>query len=474
MVLGMRYDSSFNYAMAGLYRTAVAVSALIILLSASVVYAADPPVSRSNVSVNVNPTTGYYSSTSSTVRLPNGVSVSPSTATPPVVSKYSGGLQQTMPAGITIDAIKKSAPLPVVARAKTSSLKTAAKGLFRGGVAGLVLGAGLDALLDGIGALIDEGGTVRRVVYDFPPSDNWCTNVDNICAATPQAVLDAAVSIYPAWPNPSIYKISSTQYALVRGGNYSDWYINRRSTACPDGSSWVDSVDGCAASSSQPFPPAELDDAIDSSYNPEPSDWTNLTPHLSLDDVEITSAPTLQGEPRTTTVFDADGNPHKVTETNIWYDFDIRDNPSPRPALDMKTREETKTYEDGVLTSTTTTNSAASAGSNDTPPPPEPLIDCDLFPTACAWFDWTQEEPTEPDDDLSGLLQEVPIVSETYTITGGVAACPAPMVLDLSVFGSREVSYQPLCDLASTMKYLYLALMSFAAAVLLNRSVNRV
>lgn len=105
---------------------------------------------------------------------------------------------------------------------------------------------------------------------------------------------------------------------------------------------------------------------------------------------------------------------------------------------------------------------------------PEMPVDCDLFPTACAWMEWTKQEPEEPEDNLSDLLQEVPVNKETYTITGGAAACPAPIVLNLAQFGSRQVSYQPLCDLASTMKYLYLALMAFAAAVLLNRSINRV
>lgn len=459
----MKDDSTFNSALAGIYCTAVAFSALIISLSASVVYAADPPVPRGNVSANVNPTTGYYSVTNSTLRLPNGVSVSPA-AGASTVTKYSGGLQQTIPTGITIDAIKKSAPLPAVVRAKTQSVKNAAKGFLgspKANLAFLAGSLGLEALLDGVGWIMEEGSRVNKL---SPPT----SGVSDMNTTSNRPANEGGVNPFTVWVNPnggvnfcymsyppnfyfSYYTIGSNWRV---GCNYSRVY-----TPIPVA----------------PVPQSEIDSVVDSDYNPDPTDWRSLAPHLDLDDVEITSAPTLQGEPKTTTVYDADGNPHKVTETNIWYDFDIRDNPSPRPALDMKTREETKTYEDGELTGTTTTESTASGGSGSSPEsPPESPIDCDLFPTACAWFDWTQEEPTEPDDDLTGLLQEVPIVSETYTITGGVAACPAPMVLDLSVFGSREVSYQPLCDLASTMKFLYLALMSFAAAVLLNRSINRV
>lgn len=463
----MKNDSTLNFTLAGIHRPAFAVSALIILLSVSSVYAADPPVPRSNVSVNLNPTTGYYSTTNSTLRLPNGVSAAPSSGAVPVVTKYSGGLQQTIPTGITIDAIKKSAPLPAVVRSTTQTVKGAAGRCLKSGrcnVALLVAGEGLNRLFDGLDWVMGEGGKIQKKTNDLPSGvpDTYDFYI-GITHVRPNECSDSNVTCFGYTPNGS-YRFACP--LVVQGAYYSG------SEAAGSGNCYYSATK--PAETLQPVSDTDIDTAVADNYTPEPSDWPALTPEMQPDDIEITWAPTLEGEPVTTTIFDADGNPYKVTETNIWYDFDIRDNPSPRPALDMKTREETKTYEDGVLTGTTTTNSSASAGSNDTPPPPDSLIDCDLFPTACAWFDWTQEEPTEPDDDLSGLLQEVPIVSETYTITGGVAACPAPMVLDLSVFGLREVSYQPLCDLASTMKYLYLALMSFAAAVLLNRSVNRV
>lgn len=473
----MKNDPTFNNAMAGLYRTAVAVSALI--LSSSLAQAADPPVPRGNVSVNISPTTGYYVTNNTTVRLPHGVSTTPS-AGASTVTKYSGGLKQSIPTGITINAVKKSAPLPVTVRASTPSLKGAAKGLLRANLAGLALGAGLQQLLNGVEWVMGEGGRIVKIT-EIPPDDlvgPWCDNSLGCGFSSPQVAADAQLSRH--CPQREF-----CPYEAVRVNDYNYDYVGSNGSiigkasrsvdsSCPDGYVF-NSKHSCVMTQYLPVSQSDLDDAVDNSYIPDPTDWKNLVPHLTPDDIEITWAPSLQGEPKTTTEYDADGNPHKIRETNIWYDFDIRDNPSPQPKIDLKEREETKTFEDGVLTGTTTTESTASAGSDDTSqPPPESPIDCDLFPTACAWFEWTKEEPVEPDDDLSGLLQEVPIVSETYTITGGVAACPAPLVLDLSVFGSREVSYQPLCDLASTMKFLYLALMSFAAAVLLNRSINRV
>lgn len=476
----MKNDPISNNAMARVYRTAVVVSALI--LSSSLALAADPPVGRGNVSATVNPTTGYYVVSNKTVRLPNGVSVAPTSGGLPVVSKYAGGLQQTIPSGITIDAIKKTAPLSATVRATTQTVKGAATRCLTSAkcnVALLLAGAGLDQLFDGLDWVMGEGGKIQK--HDYIPDPTGTAAAFRVRDSDAYAIF-TNISC-PAYLNPFSCPIGcQVQYDDVRYP-----YLSGAITAvnCPNGNTLRGSLGNTnytmgtfvksSVSGSVDVPVSEVSSGVESNYVPEPSDWPALAPHLDLDDVEITWAPTLQGEPITKTEYDADGNPHKITETNIWYDFDIRDNPSPNPKLDLKTREETKTYEDGTLTGTTTTESTASAGSEETPlPSPESPIDCDLFPTACAWFEWTKEEPVEPDDDLSGLLQEVPIDSKTFTMTGGAAVCPAPLVLDLSVFGSREVSYQPLCDLASTMKFLYLALMSFAAAVLLNRSINRV
>lgn len=484
--------NAFNpyHALVGFYRTAFAFSAVIIsLLFTSFVFAADPPVPRSNVSVNLNPTTSYYSVSNKTFRLPDGVSVAPTSGGLPAVTKYSNGLQQTIPSGVTIDAIKKSAPLSAVVRATTQSAKRAATGCLTSGKcnAGLLLaGLGLNALFDGLDWVMGEGGKIQKVTETVaePVSEgDYYWTIDNVSRhSSPSSACSQAYSGNANWVFTSVRRDSDTMFTCMGhhlsnpSNDTSLATVLRKGNSCPAGSSFNPSSGACVYGSN-PSPVSDDDIAagVNSNYVPEPSDWQALTPELELDNVEITWAPTLQSEPKTTTHYDADGNPHKVTETNISYEFDIRDNSSPNPALDLKISEETKTYENGVLTGTTTTNSTSSGGSAGTSPPELDIpTDCDFMPTVCAFLEWFKDEPTEPDDNLPDLLREVPIVNKTHTITGGAAACPAPLVLDLSVFGSREVSYQPLCDLASTMKYLYLALMSFAAAVLLNRSINRV
>lgn len=412
--------------------------------------AADPPVPRGNVSVTVNPTTSYYSSTSSTFRLPNGVSISPVSTSVPVVTKYPAGLQQTIPTRITIDAIKKSAPLPAVVRSSTQSLKSAATRCLTSAkcnVAQLLAGAGINKLLDDLDWIMGEGGKIQK-----KSSDSIFT--------VPEGVPDG----YTSWHYRSMSYTGTTSCSERAGkicigydGQYS--YYCDSSYGIPTGTS-VDSSGakcyyGGTPSTSTPelvsVSDSEIESGVNSNYSPEPSDWPALTPELKLDDVEITSSPTLQGEPIITTVYDADGVPHEITETNIWFDFDIRDNGSSQPALDLKTRKETKTYEDGSLTSTTTTESTDSSGSGggggggggsgkETP------TDCAFFPTLCKWLDWTQEDVGD-EPDLAKIINDEDF-ERSYTVNFGDNSCPQPISIDIAFLDKTiELSYEPACDL---------------------------
>lgn len=436
----------------GLFAAVVSVSAL----------AADPPVPRSNVSVNLNPTTGYYSTTNSTLRLPNGVSASPSTTVAPAVSRYPAGLQQTIPTGITIDAIKKSAPLPAVVRSTTSSLKGAATRCLtsaRCNVGLILAGEGLDRLFNGLDWVMGEGGKIQKITNDYildsQPIDYFARSQSSCVGYE----LSNAIYIGMNCPRPTDMRYcrynQSTGVGAFAGyyNNYCYWLASGQ--PAPD------------FGTASPVSVADIESGVADNYNPEPSDWPALTPELELDDVEITSAPTLQGEPVTTTVYDADGNPHKVTETNIWYDFDVRDNPSPRPALDLKTREETKTYENGELTGTTTTTSTSSGGSGDTPPPESEIpTDCDFMPTVCAFLEWFQDDDPPEEPDLSALIDDRDFV-ESYTIHGGSKQCPPPYELALPFIGQTYyLSFDFACDFASKMYFFVMAAAYIFAAYL--------
>jgi len=490
----MRYDPFSNYAMDDFYRSAAIVSAIVLLF----LFLASP----AQANYIYDNKTGSWTPTSRTVLAPPGSS-SPwnyvPRDSPPSVS--SNGSFQNKTGGTfgspPVNGSGRTVPVTVNGTTtKPNVNKALLSRLGKGGLAGIALGAGIDALLDGIGALIDDAGNVVRpptnpTVLDPPLSGYYTDDTDGLGTRYPSSssaceASSACQSIGACTPIANPYNPTANSGVCTTdgtwGGAAGGWSLTG-SLVCPAGSI-ADKNYGCIPIDSfTPVPPTALEDAIESGYQPHPSDYPFLAPDPAMAPtiVEVEPISRLSLPMSTTTTVDLDTGETTVVETNIWHDFNIKDNNTEQPKIEVETTTKTDTYVNGdKTTETTITNNTGfanpegaydSAGNRlDIPPP----VDCDLFPTACAWMEWTQEAPDEPDDDLSQLLQEVPIVSETFTITGGAASCPAPLVLNLSQFGSREVSYQPLCDLASTMKYLYLALMSFAAAVLLHRSISRV
>lgn len=485
----MRYGSLFNYVMADFHRPAAFVSALILFF----LFLSSP--AEANYIYNAK--TGVWTPTSQTVLAPPGSS-SPFTyiprENPPSVSSTgafqskTGGTFGTPP----VNGVSRTVPVTITGTVpKPFVNKALLSRLTKGGLAGIALGVGVETLLSGIGALIDEGGNVVYKQNSSVPADSGGFATHNSISRvepTPQLacttgdncrVFNRQCTYYPD-PRPSIPNSIGTCKSLPTDSPSSSPAIVPVSPVCPSGSESTNL--GCTVSSTVPVPPSDLESAINSDYQPQPSDYPLISsdPNMQPKTTTVEPIPSLQLPSTTTTTIDLDTGKTTTTETNIWHNFDIRDNDTAQPKINMDTNSQTDTYQDGQKTSTTTNTTSTGVADPQTPPfsgsaSAEPVpTDCDFFPTACAWMEWTQQEPEEPEDNLSDLLQEVPIDKETYTITGGAASCPAPIVLNLSQFGSREVSYQPLCDLASTMKYLYLALMAFAAAVLLNRSINRV
>lgn len=96
---------------------------------------------------------------------------------------------------------------------------------------------------------------------------------------------------------------------------------------------------------------------------------------------------------------------------------------------------------------------------------------CTNFQFICDFMDWFREEPDLTEEAPELPVEEVTLESADYPIYGGDASCPAPYPLELSTFGTFAVSYQTFCDLAVTVKPLYLTLMSLFASLLVYRSM---
>lgn len=429
------------------------------------------------VNINVSPTTSYYTVSSKTVDFPKGSTVSAVKDVAPSVTPHAGGFQQAVKGSVTITGIEKPVPFTAKARAAAGSVKNAAKAFFKNPVKrnlAYMAGAyGLQQLLDSVDWVMTDGGKINKIsssgVDVSSPSWTgyyWIIAPTDPHFATPQGACDYRHNN----PNLSTYAVldpsGSSAFCVYHVGGVAST-PTRFGSGCPSGE-YSSSMGGCVTNAFSPISSSEIDSSIDSSYVPDPSDLQVLSSNLIVDDIELTSLPRLDSEPKFKTIKDAEGNTIEVQETNTWHDFDISWNPSKQPKVDVKTTEEIKTYIDGVLagtsTSTSTTPASGEAGSSgggsSTPVEfPEIPTDCDFHPTLCAWMEWTKEPLGEDDHDLSQIMHTADF-SETKTISFGSKSCPAPYDIYIAIVEKTyQLSFQPACDFAG---YLYFFVMAAA------------
>jgi len=82
------------------------------------------------------------------------------------------------------------------------------------------------------------------------------------------------------------------------------------------------------------------------------------------------------------------------------------------------------------------------------------------MPTVCAWLDWFKTPAPMPEPDMPQVVDDEFI--QEYTVSFG-GSCPAPRTV-YTQFGTLSLSWQPLCDLASIIRYLVIASASLYAA----------
>lgn len=435
-----------------------------------------PAIAAKQVNVTVNPTTGYFESGPRTIRVPPTVTMSPikDVSTVVVEKMPGGGLAQPISSGIEITALKQSAPVGVKLRMGLNAVKGAATRCFTSLRCNMALSAGasgLQALLDGVDWVMTEGSQPVKAEQNISgyPSASATGNCPPHGVKTYsdcKALLDASGPNYLG----SLQIADCSYYADIRrksGGAYvSRW----RS----------DIVPGCTLETIYtPLTESEIAATVGTAYNPEPSDLPWLSPGIDLAaadvNLDITDPPSFQEPVGTKTIYDAAGNPVEVQDTNIWHDFAPVDNPGKEPGLkDVETQKVDRYGPGGEPLGSTTTVVTRPPASEGVPPTDFP-VDCDLMPTLCKWFDWTQDGWDDPDEpDLEGLRQVIDLrdYDESVVIGPGLMACPEPLALYVPYLDVEiGISYQPFCDLADLLNPLLIALAYFGGAVLLVRSI---
>lgn len=445
--------------------------------------------SAGTVSVEVSPTTGYTSTTSKTFAPPARSSTSAIQTYKPTLGPLSGGgAYQTMQSGITITGIKQESQ--TLASTVSSRLRATAGAMknglgrcftsFRCNAALMVGSAGIESFIDSIGWLIDEGGTITMLPSDplyKPPlsgsynaSDNYSggpvtgfPSAKAACAVTSGCVMQGRCK--PDQWTEIQFRCCAPDLSTCGG------LASRVGPlSCPSGSTLTPA--GCVIDGQNlPVSEKDIQDAVNTSYNPHPSDLPFLASG-GLDfsgegvDIEIVDIPSVTGINSPDYIEYSDGT---AKGTYSEYEF-TWGAPSKQPEISVNERTVETTYSStGEPTGTTTTTSSSSGSPANNPP--EIPTDCDFMPTVCRFIDWFTEPDSElaQDADFSQLIDDVDIERD-FSVGSSTASCPAPFVIPLKWVPSVEVSLQPFCDFADLLRPVLLALAYLVSGAIILRT----
>ncbi|AXH77518.1 MAG: TspB protein [Inoviridae sp.] len=385
-----------------------------------------------------------------------------------------------------VNGISKNVPVTLNGTTtKPNVNKALLSRLGKGGLAGLALGVGVEALLNGIGGLIEEGGTVSRL--NPPPVDptapHWAAITEppaygyskaQACAAAVGKSFSGfsmpVISYSRPDPNNNVCHISGrrTTGEWLGPAAISVFGYNQNNP-CPSGSSKIAGGYCDIKSPTIPIPPDVLEDAINAGYKPHPSDYPFLAPDPAMAPtiVEVEPIPRLDFPPVTTTTTDLNTGKTTTVTTNIWHDFNVKDNNSPQPKVEADTTEKSETYEDGVKTGESTTTSSSGTASGVAPVAGsgsgEKLeidipTDCDFMPTVCAFLEWYKDDDLGDDPDLASIMKDDEEFAKTKVISFGAAVCPQPYTIHISSLSmSVDLSFQFFCQFAEYARALVLA-----------------
>lgn len=434
--------------------------------------------SGQEVRVGVSPTTSY-SVKHDSVRVPSNAKVSPVKDISPIVNASArGGFEQTMRAGITIEA-NKTIPFSVKARVSAATMARGAKNFLKSGKANPYTFAGslgLQALLDSVDWVIDEGGRVQKKT-DSPIPDSIPDSYTSTLSMVTRTLIGDYTCDQANLGVPCLGRAGNVFYGCrvsYQGNGLTGYSLN-------SGLCYYGDVSTLPPPQLSPVTPLSIDEAVDDFYLPDITDFVPISQFVLPDSLSIDPIPNFYNDPITKTIYDGAGNPVQIQETNSYVEFIIDNSVTSNPSISTKTNTETKTYEDGVFVGSSTTSKDSASTEPDTStgggggiyvrPNIEIPTDCAFFPTLCKWLDWTQEDAGD-EPDLNKIINDADDFEREYKITGGAASCPAPYKLTIPFFAKTfDVSYQPFCDFATYLRYLFLAFCYFTAARYVVRSI---
>lgn len=369
--------------------------------------------------------------------------------------------------------------------------KNYAKNAGKASIPAFLGGAAVQALVDGVGWVMDEGGKVSKPSEEIGPTVPiiYYINAKQFSSLNAAANYVCSKDYYRSAFNVSLVSTShsggSAYYArckVVTGANgeYTDYHNvgingdsnpNYNPSAPPPQNVEVTQQQLTQAlknalESNNPALAAAIAQAIKAAYSYDSSEGQDD----STSTIAIGTANDMNeavdrafDNPTSNATSDKPSGYYKITDGEKTIEGYVT---TPDTSAKTDTETKTTTTTDPVTGNQTTTGT--STGSFQLP------AFCSWAAIVCDWINWTKEEPQEP--ELKPVFEEINVPYTPFSIANFNAQCPPDENLSLNLMG-QEMSFvfpmKPFCDFFTGIKPFVIALASFWAVKLIgNASFN--
>ena len=363
--------------------------------------------------------------------------------------------------------------------------KDYAKNAGKASIPAFLGGAAVQALVDGVGWVMDEGGKVTKKPENVNPPYYFYNSYDK---TQKNLTLTQACDAYKNynvsggyWKNVTYYTSGNNPYFCVFSGeNFRGRFENSPTqmqiyTPTTEDLNKSEEVTSeqltkalkQALDSNNPALAAAIAEAIKAAYSYDGSegqdDSTNTIAIGTANDMNE-AVDRAFDNPTPNATSDKPSGYYKITDGEKTIEGYVT---TPDTSAKTDTQTKTETTTDPVTGNQTTTGT--STGSLQFP------AFCDWAAIVCDWIGWTKEQPDEP-EELKPVFEEINVPFTPFSIAKFNAQCPPDENLSLTLM-QQEMSFvfpmKPFCDFFSGIKPFVIALASFWAVKLIgNASFN--
>jgi len=364
--------------------------------------------------------------------------------------------------------------------------KDYAKNAGKASIPAFLGGAAVQALVDGVGWVMDEGGKVTKnpenvnppyYFYDFYNPSITNLTLGQACQAFINFNVDNGYyhsATYSTAGSDPYYCVFSGN--SVSAGQFQNLYKQMRIY-----SSTTDNLNTPqevtqeqltealkqALDSNNPVLAAAIAEAIKAAYSYDDSEGQdNSTSTIAIGTANDMNEAVDRAfdNPTPNATSDKPSGYYKITDGEKTIEGYVT---TPDTSAKTDTQTKTETTTDPVTGNQTTTGT--STGSLQFP------AFCDWAAIVCDWIGWTKEQPDEP-EELKPVFEEINVPFTPFSIANFNAQCPPDEQLSLTLM-EQEMSFvfpmKPFCDFFSGIKPFVIALASFWAVKLIgNASFN--